>query len=187
MKNLSQYLAFKFNFNQTEVDLISECFSLKELGKNDYYLKDGQVCKNISFVEKGGFIFYQNIDGEESVCDFAFDNDWLAQYKSLLSQQPSDLNIRATEKSIIKVMNMKKIDELSKKMPSVNIMRSTMAEEYFTKSTQRATNLTNLDAKERYDVLLNERPDIHQRLPQYYIASYLGIKPQSLSRIRTKK
>ena len=69
-------------------------------------------------------------------------------------------------------------------LPKINLLQSTLAEQYFTKSTQRATNLTNLDATDRYKALLKENPTIHQRVPQYYIASYLGIKPQSLSRIR---
>lgn len=187
MIKFSQYLQKKFKFSQKESVLIIDCFTTKEILKNDYFLKEGQVCKNIAFVEKGGFVFFQNIDGEESICDFAFDLDWLAQYKSLLSQQASELSIRATEHSVVQVMNMDKMEELSKEVPSVNILRTTMAEEYFTRSTQRAASLTNLDAKGRYLALLDEIPDIHQRLPQYYIASYLGIKPQSLSRIRSEK
>jgi len=187
MKSLEPYLQNKFKFNPSEIELIASCFTSKTLKKNDYFLKEGQICKSISFVAQGGFIFFQNIDGEESVCDFAFDNDWLAQYKSLLSQQPSDLSIRATEDSELFEMNMEKMDAACKSMPTINVMRTAMAEEYFTKSTQRATNLTNLDAKDRYFALLEDRPIIHQKVPQYYIASYLGIKPQSLSRIRSEK
>lgn len=127
------------------------------------------------------------MNGEESVCDFAFENDWVTQYKSLLSNIPSEIGIRALEDAQVFYLDIAKMDTLSQEMPTVNIIRSTLAEQYFTKSTQRATNLTNLDAKARYEVLLDDMPFIHQRVPQYHIASYLGIKPQSLSRIRADK
>lgn len=187
LKAFSTYLNDKFGFKEAEIKLIKSCFSTRVLAKNDYYLKEGQISQSISFVIKGGFIFYQIVDGEEHVCDFAFENDWLAQYKSLFSNQPSEISIRATEASSIEVMNMEKMDEACKELPSINVMRATMAEEYFTKSTQRASNLTNLDAKGRYFALLEEMPGIDQRVPQYYLASFLGIKPQSLSRIRAGK
>ena len=97
------------------------------------------------------------------------------------------MSIKSLEDSELILMNLDKITALSIELPKINLMRSSLAEQYFTKSTQRATNLTNLDATDRYKALLKENPMIHERVPQYYIASYLGIKPQSLSRVRAKK
>ncbi len=97
------------------------------------------------------------------------------------------MSIKSLEDSELILMNLDKITALSIELPKINLMRSSLVEQYFTKSTQRATNLTNLDAKDRYKALLKEIPTIHERVPQYYIASYLGIKPQSLSRVRAKK
>lgn len=185
--NLSTYLESKFRFSTEEIDLIKGCFTEKTIAKKDFFLKDGQVCKTIAFVEKGGFIFSQLVDGEEKICDFAFENNWVAQYKSLISQLPSEISIQASESSVVQVMDMDRMKALTQEMPSVQIIRATLAEEYFTKSTERAGNLINLDAKARYEALLDDLPDIHQRIPQYHIASFLGIKPQSLSRIRAEK
>ena len=140
-----------------------------------------------AYVEEGSFLYYQLIEGEEKVCDFAFEADWITQYKSLLGKIPSEISIRALEDARVLCLNMDDMAALSEELPTVNLIRSTLAEQYFTKSTQRAANLTNLDAKGRYQALLQEMPMIHQRVPQYYIASYLGIKPQSLSRIRAEK
>ena len=187
MAELKTFLASKFKFSESETEKILQCFNAKKINKKEFFLQEDQICTSIAYVVKGAFIFSQNIDGEEKICDFGFEGDWLAQYKSLLSQQPSELSIQATEHSLIQVMDLEKMDQLMKTLPSVHTLRSTLAEEYFTKSTQRATNLTNLDAAARYSALLEELPDIHQRMPQYYIASYLGIKPQSLSRIRRAK
>ncbi len=187
MKNLFPYIKTSFDFSQAETDQIISCFELMEVKKKDFFLKSGQFCKHVAFVEKGSFIYFQNIDGEEKICDFAFENDWVTYYKSLLGNIPADINIRALEDSEIYLLDMAKMKELSTTLPKVLTMRSTMAEQYFTKSAQRATDLTTLDAKGRYNALLEEIPFIHNRVPQYYIASYLGIKPQSLSRIRAQK
>lgn len=187
MKNIKSYIEANFGFSQSEINEILNCFTPKSFTKKEYFLKEGQYCKSVGFVEKGNFIYYQIVDGEEKICDFAFENDWVTHYKSLLGNIPSEINIKSLEDSEILLLNVNKMDELSQTLPKVNIIRSTLAEQYFTKSTQRATNLINLDAKRRYLALLEEIPFIHQRVPQYYIASYLGIKPQSLSRIRSEK
>jgi len=187
MKNIKSYIVNNFRFSPTEIEQILDCFTLKSFKKKEYFLREGQYCKSVGFVEKGNFIYYQIVDGEEKICDFAFENDWVTHYKSLLGNIPSEINVKALEDSELYLLNMDKMEQLSQTLPQVNIIRSTLAEQYFTKSAQRGANLTNLDAKGRYQALLEELPFIHQRVPQYYIASYLGIKPQSLSRIRTAK
>jgi len=187
MKNFKLYIELNFSFSTAEIEQILACFTLKSFKKKEYFLREGQYCKSVGFVEKGNFIYYQIVNGEEKICDFAFENDWVTHYKSLLGSIPSEINIKALENSELYLLNLNKMEELSETLPKVNLIRSTLAEQYFTKSTQRATNFTNLDAKGRYQALLEEIPFIHQRVPQYYIASYLGIKPQSLSRIRAGK
>jgi len=187
MNNFKQYIKSNFQFSDAEIEQLSNCFEAKKIAKNDYFLKEGQYCKSVAFVEKGNFIYFQLVEGEEKVCDFAFENDWITQYKSLLGQIPSELSIKALSATEILEMKMPKIEKLAEELPKVNMIRASLAEQYFTASTQRAANLTNLDAKARYQALLKENPEIHQRVPQYYIASYLGIKPQSLSRIRSEK
>lgn len=187
MTNFHLYIKSNFSFSTIEIEEILDCFEAKKIAKKDFFLKEGAYCKQVAFVEKGCFLYYQIVDGEEKVCDFAFENDWITQYNSLLNHVPSELSIRALEHSEIHVMNLSKMQELTKRLPNVYLMRARMAEQYFTKSAKRAANLTNLDAENRYKLLLEEYPNIHQRTPQYHIASFLGIKPQSLSRIRAKK
>jgi len=187
MGNLEKYLQDNFSFSDSEIGDIMACFSPKSLKKKEYFLLEGEYCKNVAFVEKGAFLYYQIVDGDEKACDFAFETDWITQYQSLLQGVPSELSIRALEHSDILLMNFEKMEELTNRLPKVNIIRATMAEQYFTRSAKRATNLANLKAEDRYRILLEESPEIHQRVPQYHIASFLGIKPQSLSRIRAGK
>jgi len=187
MKELKKYLETTFSFKEDTVDKIISCCEPKTIDKNDYFLREGQYCKSVAFVASGSFIYYFINDGEEKVCDFAFEQDWITQYKSLLGNIPSELNIKALENSFIQILSIEKMEVLFTEFPEANIIRSTLAEQYFTQSAEHATNLSSLKAEERYKLLLEKKPFIHQRVPQYYIASYLGIKPQSLSRIRAKK
>ncbi len=187
MENFQSFLAANFEFNPEETQQILNCFEKKTLKKGAYFLTEGQYCKTVAFVEKGGFFFYQLMDGEEKVCDFAFEGDWISQYKSLINNLPSELSIKALVDSEIYWLDATAMDKLSDKVPKVLIIRTKLAEQYFTQSAERADKLATLKAEERYQWLLDSHPKIHQRVPQYYIASYLGIKPQSLSRIRAVK
>ena len=81
---------------------------------------------------------------------------------------------------------MQKMEKLSEEFPKVLTIRTTLAEAYFAAATKRIHSLANMKAEERYAQLMIDFPDIHKRVQQYHIASYLGIKPQSLSRIRSK-
>ncbi|MRI00038.1 cyclic nucleotide-binding domain-containing protein [Kriegella sp. EG-1] len=186
LNSFKSYLQNNFTFTAEEIKELLICFTLKGYKKKEHFLKAGQYCKNVAFIEKGCFLYYEIIDGEEKVCDFAFENDWITQYNSLLNNVPSTVNIYAIEDSKILVMDLPKLEKLTVSIAKIGILRAKLAEQYFTESTKRASQLANLKAEERYEILLKEKPEALQRIPQYHIASYLGIKPQSLSRIRSK-
>ena len=186
MNNFKSYIQSNFTFSEDELGKLLSCFTSKNYNKKDFFLKSGQYCKKVAFIEKGCFIYYEIIDGEEKVCDFAFENDWITQYNSLLNKVPSELNIRAIENAEVLIMDLPKIEELSESLPKIGMLRAKLAEQYFTESAKKASQLANLKAEERYKILLSEKPEALQRIPQYHIASYLGIKAQSLSRIRAK-
>lgn len=188
MQRFQTYLKnHQFHLSPVEIDQIASVFTAREIPKKEYFLKTGEYCQNIAFVERGTFIYFNLFDGEVKVCDFAFEQEWITQYDSLLRRKASVLNIQALEDSTILSIRADKLEKLAMEQPKIHLIRAKLAEEYFTLSTQRAASLTHLDAKGRYQQLLEQRPDIHQRVPQYHIASYLGIKPQSLSRIRAEK
>lgn len=187
MENLSHYLDKNHSFQIEEVDTILSYFKRKEIEKGEYFLRINQYCHSVAFVETGCFYYYFLKDGEEKVCDFAFESDWMTQYKSLLNSIPSEIGIKALENSVIHYLSIENMQKLLIELPKANVIRSSLAEQYFTATSEHANNLANLKAEERYKLLLEKKPYIHQKVPQYHIASYLGIKPQSLSRIRAKK
>lgn len=121
------------------------------------------------------------------VClDFAFDRQFCADYMSLLSMQPTPLQVVALENSVMLKMTASDFQKLTQKTVG-SVIRLMAAELSFIDKQQQQIELLTQSAKERYDVLLNRFPDIQNRIAQHHIASYLGITPQSLSRIRRQK
>lgn len=184
MYELDEHVKNDFGFTSAETEIFLSYFYKKEFKKGEYVLKEGQYCKNISFVAKGALVYFHTIDGDEKVCDFAFENDWAAQYKSMMQNIPSELSIKTLEHATLYQIDVEKMAELSNALPKINIMRAKLAEKHFIESTERANDLANLIAEERYNKLVKSKSPLIVRVPQYYLASYLGIKPQSLSRIR---
>ena len=186
MDEFYKYLLNAFDFTADEAKVIASSFNRVELGKGDFFLKEGAYCDKVGFVVEGALLYSQNMDGEEKVCDFAFENEWVSQYKSLINKTPSELSIKTLENTILVEINMDSLNKLVEVVPKLIRFQAGLTEQFFIKSTDRASNLANLTAKERYAKEIRTNPKLAQRIPQYYMASYLGIKPQSLSRIRAE-
>ncbi|MEL6675310.1 MAG: Crp/Fnr family transcriptional regulator [Bacteroidota bacterium] len=184
---LIQHLHENYSLTEEEVALVESSFQPLTLKKGAYFLQEGQICRKIGYIEKGAVLYFTTADGEEQVCDFAFETGWITHVKSLSSQQPSEMNIRALEACSLKVLEGEKMLQLAEDFPKVNLIRLKIADRYYVESAERSETLATLDAEQRYVRLLKTHPEIIHRVPQYYVASYLGIKPQSLSRIRAKK
>jgi CRP-like cAMP-binding protein len=173
------------SFTAQETEYILECFQEAEIRKDDYFLQYGQVCNKIAFIESG-LMMYSNIDeqGTETVCDFVAANDWATQYQSFVTQSPSPLSIRALEPTRVRFLTHQRLEKLYQEIPAVERFTRKVIEKVFFNMIARNNALQVLRADEKYEKFLSEYPTIAQRVPQYYIASYLGIAPQSLSRIR---
>lgn len=156
-----------------------------QIVKNGYFLKEGEYCNSIGFVNKGAFV-YLNIDknGDETAIDFAFEGDWITDNLGRLNQKKSIISIKAVEDSEIFVINHQKLQELFLQSHKVERLGRILIEQSYIKIALQCTDLQTTTAKDRYVNLLKKHPSIIQRVPQYYIAEYLGIAPKSLSRIR---
>lgn len=182
----NNYLKERFDFTEGEVETVLHYAHPIVLQKGDYFLKEGEVCKSVAFLSSGTIIYYQNREGEEKVSDFAFENDWISQLESLTNITPSKINIKAIENARLWVISKENLEELKKKVFKINTLQAHLSEALFIKATNRISNFAHLTAKERYNEEIKANPKLTQRIPQYYLASYLGIKPQSLSRIRSE-
>lgn len=180
------YLNRKFGFGETEANHFAGYLRPVTVRKGGHLLEVGQVCHFSAFIEKGAMVYYQLADGREQAVDFAFEEAWVSQVKSFSLQAPSEVGIKALEPTRLLRIEREQLADFFSKFPQYLPMRLTLAEESFLEMNERNLTLSALTAEERYLRLLERRPEIIRRAPQHYIATYLGILPESLSRIRKR-
>ena len=160
-------------------------FISKSIRKKQFLLQQGSTCKYTAFVEKGVLRSY-TIDekGSEHILQFAFEGWWISDIYAFLTGEPSLLNIEAVEDSELLLITHEGNEKMLSEIPEM--------ERYFRKLTQNAMialqrrliGSMSYSAEEKYTRLLDSFPEIFQKVPQHMIASYLGITPETLSRIR---
>lgn len=159
----------------------------KTLKNNSYFLKEGQICESIAFVNYGVLIYFKALEnGKEVTIDFAFKGEWVTDNQSRLNNLPSILNIKAIVPAEILIIKNKDLAYLFEKIPKIERLNRILIEQSIIKFTQLTTDLQVLSARERYIKMVKEYPEVVQKLPLYHIANYLGIAPKSLSRIRNE-
>ncbi|QDK81870.1 Crp/Fnr family transcriptional regulator [Spirosoma sp. KCTC 42546] len=156
------------------------------LTKGQHLLQAGQVCKNVFFIEKGLVRYYASIDGEEKTSYFNKEGEFVCDYASFLPQQPSQTNIQVLEDAIVYSISQANMDLLYRQVEEGERFGRLAISEVFVSAIHQINSLYTDPPEQRYQTFLVKFPDIAQRIPQYYIASYIGIKPQSLSRIRKR-
>lgn len=180
LKNISQFI----QLNAEEQQYFTSKLQVKQYKKRELILQEGQVCSHVYFINKGCLRYFYNVEGQENTAQFFFENAWYTDFDSFLTGRPSKVNIQALEKSEVLVLSSKNMHELYDEMPKFEKLGRKMAENAFLGVRSRNEMLENFTAEERYLNLLKERPKVIERVPQHFIASYIGIKPESLSRIR---
>ena len=185
-EQISQSISQFISLNKEESDFFHSLQYRTDLKKKELLLRSGQNCRNIYFINKGCIIYYYLVDGEEKTAQFFFENGWYTDYESFLSGDPSENFVDAIEDTELLCLEKSNLEKLYSTIPKFERFGRIVAEHGYLGIRHRTKSLTNLTAEERYLKLLKERPKIFDRIPQYYIASYLNIKPQSLSRIRKK-
>lgn len=182
---LNEHLEKFLRFSPEELFSLSEHIKVVPLVKNGLFLKEGEVCTSIAFVNKGVLIYYKTLDnGDEVTTDFAFEGEWVTNNLSRLNVIPSHLNIKAMEDAELLVINHADLQNLYVSFPRLERLGRILMEQAYIRLVQLSIDLQTLSATERYIKLLHTYPEILQRVPLYHIANYLGIAPKSLSRIR---
>lgn len=153
--------------------------------KGTILLKEGQKSKESYFVLKGCIRVHYIIDGEEKTTAFYTELDALTPH-CVINSSPSDYYISCVEDSILLVSNTDMSVEINSKFPKFDMMCRMLSEELLAKQQIDFDEFKTSSPEQRYLNLLQKRPDLLQRVPQHQLASYLGIKPQSLSRLRAR-
>lgn len=158
-----------------------------KIAKGEYYIREGQIPKKFGFVEQGLFRYlYINNKGTEFTKNFILENNFISAYSAMISQQPSRMFIEALEDSFLYDISYNDWLELKKGHECWNQFLVTILEKAFSTKEIRERDLLLLEAQERYTLFKKEFPTLENRIKQHLIASYLGISPISLSRIRNK-
>ncbi|NOT73606.1 MAG: Crp/Fnr family transcriptional regulator [Cyclobacteriaceae bacterium] len=171
-------------FSTEDLDLFQSKLDRLSLSRGENFLEEGKVSKSLAFIEKGLAMHYQTINGDEVARDFTIENGWVTYLKSFTNQSVSDMGIKMLEDSVLICISHSDLMALFTLQPKFMVAKNFFVERSFTDIVQHNADLAQLDAKDRYYKMMKEKPEIVNRVPQYYIASYLGIKPQSLSRLR---
>jgi len=181
------YIASKssLQLNDEEKQLIEQAFKIKHLRKRQHLLQEGDVCKYMAFVVKGaGRMYSVNESGQENIIRFAIESWWLGDYESYNLHTPSLYNIEMFEDSDVLLVGYEQIQELRKNVPAVDLMIREIDRNGAIATQKRIHAAISQGAEERYNLLAKTYPEFLLRFPQSMIASYLGISPETLSRIR---
>ena len=154
--------------------------------KRELFVAEGKVSKEIAFIVQGSFRYFMTIDGMEVTTFFSFDNQWAGAYTSFISGKPSQVAIETMEDTEVLILHYNDLQYLYKHHPSAERFGRLMAEYLVGCLEERMYSLLLKTPEERYLKTLATNSLYFERVPQHYIASYLGVAPESLSRIRKR-
>lgn len=185
MDTLRKFIENYTSLPKDEWKQISECFEKRIIEKEEIVLEEGKVCKHLYFVESGLLRFYIKKEGNDITKFFTEAPYFFTSQSSFNSQKPATENIQAIEKSIVWEISYKQADDLYRLKSWTDFARKIIQEvQFFTEEILE--ELQTETAELRYEKMLKKSPTLLQRIPLKHLASYLGIAPQSLSRIRKK-
>lgn len=182
---LRAHILKRIDLTDEELTRMTTFFTPKQFRKKHFLLQEGAVCRYITFVVKGCLRWYSiDTKGEEHVMQFAIEDWWISDLQSYLSGEPSMYNIDALDDSEVLLLDKNSRDSLLIALPKLERFFRLLLERSYVAAQQRLACSLSVSAEERYLAFLKAFPALPQRVPQNQIASYLGIAPESLSRIR---
>lgn len=173
----------------TEADesLIRERCSKLEIGAKRLLVEPNVICQHVFFVTKGcARIIITKKSGEETSCYFAKEGDFIANYESFLQGIPSPYSIQTLEDCELLAIDRKGMEELFTLTSQGERIGRLIAEMIFVDTLERLTSFYTESAEERFESFMKRYPGLIHRIPQHYIATYIGVRPQSLSRIKKR-
>ncbi|HBH24724.1 MAG TPA: Crp/Fnr family transcriptional regulator [Cytophagales bacterium] len=175
-------------FDAETLELLTNLFSEVQLRKGAIFAKKGEYSRKIAFVKSGVLrAYYSNDQAEEYNKTFFTENNFVGAYSALITQKKNLIDIDCLTDCSLLVATYQEITKLYDQHPQVERLARILAEQFFVRKEKREIELVTLEAKERYAIFQQEHPQLEQLIPQYHIASYLGVSPTQLSRIRAQK
>lgn len=170
-----------------ELKEFSHFFKEQEIPAKTILLKEGQISRTMFFIEKGCLRTWINNDGKEITTQFFFEGDGVSSIESFRTNQPSLYSIESIEPCVLNTLSQKDFQFILESTPELRIKLEDHLFKRLFQSQQLLYSLLKNNPQKRYEELIEKYPHIVQRVPQHYIASYLGITSVSLSRIRNRQ
>ncbi|MBK7223982.1 MAG: Crp/Fnr family transcriptional regulator [Saprospiraceae bacterium] len=185
-ERLKLYCKTKVALTEKELKLIDSYFELIEIKKKDFLLQDGKICNFIGFIANGSIRHFHIKDGVEKTCDISFENSWVTDFQSFTHNTSCIMNLQAIEDTKVFIIKKENLYKLYNECSKYETFGRLMAEQVAQRATEIAMSLSSDKPEERFQNLIKNQADLFQRVPQKYIANFLGISPESLSRIRNR-
>ncbi|ALJ06701.1 cyclic nucleotide-binding protein [Pseudalgibacter alginicilyticus] len=185
VSNFKKHLIDKGGLTNEEFTQIEYLIKTKKVAKGQFLLKQGDICSHFFFVEQGLLRFYAlNEEGKENILQFATETWLVSDRGSFFFKEPSTYYIDAAENSIVVIIDEEFIDQVSRINPDFRKRNEQLLHNHIRHLYKRVSLLLGASARVRYLDFIAMYPDVLLRVPQWMIASYLGITPESLSRVR---
>ncbi len=185
-QKLLAYFSKILPLTQEEIDGIVATLTIKKYPKGSVLLKEGEISSEAYFVLQGCVRKYFLIDGEEKTNNFFTEEQWVISMQSMTYNAPSKHFLECIDDCILVVGNREKEEQLYAQFPKLETISRKVMEKVFAEQQELSGSYFTDTPEERYLNLMRTRPELLQRIPQYIIASYIGVKPESLSRIRKR-
>ncbi len=175
------------SMSDSDIKLLVAILKAQQIKKDEYLLKEGEVCGNVYFLISGFFrMYYIDLKGNEINYRFTDKNNFLVDFQSFLTQKPSHFFWQAMQDSELLVLPYQQIQNAYATSPIWNSFGRLMAEQVYLQLNERVEMLLFMNPEERYLQLLHTNSKLFEQVSQFHLSSYLGIKPESLSRLRKR-
>ncbi|UTW64518.1 Crp/Fnr family transcriptional regulator [bacterium SCSIO 12741] len=187
-EQLLDYVRRYVSISEVEFQIFESYLKPVQVQKKGFLLRAGNYCRSRYFITKGCVrLFYIDNKGNEQIIHFGIDQWWISDYESLINNKPSTLFIQALEPTEILELPQKGFEELCEKVPQTERLFRKIMERTFVATQKRIEFIYSLNGEEQLQLFMNSNPKFTQRVPQYMIASYLGMSPEFVSKIKAKK
>ena len=173
--------------NDQEWEDFQRILQPKQLKRNELFLEQGRVCRHMAFILKGYVRFYFLTGDFEITKEFSFENSFCGSYTSFITGKPSRFNVKAMEDVSLLLFTREHLLKMVDKYPAFSKFLLLSVENLFVRKENREASFLLDSPEEKYENLLKEHKEMIQRVPLKYIASYLGISAETLSRVRARR